>query len=59
MTEKSLTMRSFGDAIKSKMSKTAKKKLFDADKNDFESRPEALERDASKQEVLYELYLNH
>ncbi|MDD3040622.1 tetratricopeptide repeat protein [Bacteroides sp.] len=55
MTEKSLTMRSFGDALKSKMSKTVKKKLFDADKNNFESRPEALERDASKQEFLYEL----
>lgn len=55
MSEKLLNMRSFGDALKSKMSKTAKKKFFDVDKATFDHRPEAEERDASKQEVLYEL----
>ncbi|WP_312102873.1 tetratricopeptide repeat protein [Pygmaiobacter massiliensis] len=55
MSEKLLTMRSFGDAMKFKMSKAAKKKFFDASKAAFEHRPEATELDASKQEVLYGL----
>jgi len=48
-------MRTFGDVLKPNMSKTAVKKQYDNNKNLFEATPDAIERDASKQETLYEL----
>jgi len=48
-------MRTFGDVLKPNMSKTAIKKQYDNNKNLFEVTPDAIERDASKQETLYEL----
>jgi len=55
MSDTPLTIRSFGDVLKPKMSKTARKKYYDPNKCVFEMPHNAIERDASKQETLYEL----
>jgi len=49
-----LTMRTFGDVLKKRMSKTARKKYFDNSRNTFTLPPDAIERDATKQETLYD-----
>ena len=55
MPEKTLTIASFGDVLKPKMSKKGKKKDYDAKENRFEMRNDATERNCSTQGVLYEL----
>ena len=54
MSGKRLNMRTFGNELKPKMSKTAYKKIFDSEKKTFISRTNAEARDASKQEALYD-----
>jgi len=55
MPENLLTIRTYGNVLKHKMSKSAVIKFYDADKRVFVASPDVIERDASKQETLYNL----
>jgi hypothetical protein len=55
MAEKTLTMHSFGYALKKLMIKDAKIKFYDIEKKCFELLPDAEPQNASNQEVLFSL----
>jgi len=53
MAANPLSIRSFGGIVKSRMSKAARIKKYDTDKACFTLSADALEHDATKQEVFY------